>query len=273
MARPRSNSPKNASFPVIAPLARGLDILRAYRSGDAALQNHEISRRTGIPPSSVSRLTGSLVALGYLSYDPAAQGYRLTPVVLTLSYAFLGGIPLRYRIRPSMQALADEARASVSLGARHQHNMIYLECCKGPSPVPFRFDVGSWLPLCRSAMGWAYLAGLDEADFAGAMDEIKLADEAAWQIARQKIERAREEVATHGFCVSIGEFESGVHTVGVPVRSRPGEPLYALNCGAPAYQLKAEQLVGEIGPRLVWLARSVVQDATPSSAPAASCAI
>jgi DNA-binding IclR family transcriptional regulator len=264
MARPRSDPPNDAGPPVIAPLARGLDILRAFQSGDAVLQNREIARRTGIPPSSVSRLTGSLMSLGYLAYDQAARGYALTPVVLTLSYAFLGGIPLRYRIRPGMQALADEVRASVSLGARHERNMIYLECCKGPSTVPFRFDVGSWLPLGRSAMGWAYLAGLDEAAFERAMDEIRMADNSTWQVARRKIERARQDVATRGFCVSIGEFESGVHTVGVPVQSRLGEPLYALNCGAPAYQLDTEHLIDQIGPRLVWLARSVQQDAPPA---------
>jgi DNA-binding IclR family transcriptional regulator len=263
MARPRSNSPRNAAFPVIAPLARGLEILGAFQAGDAALHNQELSRRTGIPPSSVSRFTGSLVALGYLAYDAATQSYSLTPAVLTLSYAFLGGIPLRTRIRPSMQALADEVKASVSLGARHHRNMIYLECCKGPSPVPGRFDVGSWLPLGRSAMGWAYLAGLSEADFDRVMDDIKLADEDAWTAMRRNIETARHDVLTQGFCVSLGAFERGVHTVGVPVRTRSGEPLYALNCGAPAFQLDADQLIGEIGPRLVWLARSVLQDETP----------
>src|SRR4051794_33163384 len=116
MARPRHPSPGGHQSPLIAPLARGLEVLSAFRSGDPPLRNQDIARRTGIPPSSVSRLTGSLVALGYLAYDPGNQTYGLTPSVLGFGQAFLGGIPLRYRLRPGMHDLADKFGASVAMG-------------------------------------------------------------------------------------------------------------------------------------------------------------
>jgi DNA-binding IclR family transcriptional regulator len=81
----------------------------------------------------------------------------------------------------------------------------------------------------------------------------------------RKIDQAREDVRTRGFCISMGTYESGVHTVGVPVFTRPGDMLYGLTCGAPAYHLSEEQLVNEIGPRLVWLARSVLQHEPPGA--------
>ncbi|RDJ19938.1 IclR family transcriptional regulator [Bosea caraganae] len=265
MARPRHPSITGDQSPVIAPLARGFDVLRAFQSGDPPLRNQDIARRTGIPPSSVSRITGSLVALGYLVHDANMQAYSLTPAVLSFGQAFLGGIPLRYQLRPGMRDLADRYAASVALGARSGREMIYVECSKGQSPVPFRFDVGSAMPIMRSAMGWGYLAGLDEATFIRTMDQIRIADQELWPKLVRKIEQAREDVRTRGFCVSIGAFESGVHTVGVPAFTRPGEGVYGLICGAPAYSLSEEQLVTEIGPRLVWLARSVRQQ-EPSEA-------
>jgi DNA-binding IclR family transcriptional regulator len=249
MARPRHPSTAGSQGPVSAPLARGFDVLKAFQSGDPPLRNQDIARRTGIPPSSVSRITGSLVALGYLAYDANMQAYSLTPAVLGFGQAFLGGIPLRAQLRPGMRDLADRYSASVALGARNGREMIYVECSKGPSPVPFRFDVGSALPITRSAMGWGYLSGLDEETFTRTMDEIRIADEDIWPKLVRNIERAREDVRT----------ESGVHTVGVPVFTRPGDGVYGLICGAPAYSLSEEQLVTEIGPRLVWLARSVRQ--------------
>jgi DNA-binding IclR family transcriptional regulator len=139
--------------------------------------------------------------------------------------------------------------------------MIYIECCKGQSPVPFRFDVGSSVPLVRSAMGWAYLAGLDEPACEAALATARLADKATWRALTQDIRQARAAVRARGFCVSMGAYEQGVHTAGVPVFTRPGDTLYALTCGAPAYHLSEAQLVNEIGPRLVWLARSVLQQA------------
>jgi DNA-binding IclR family transcriptional regulator len=259
MSRSRNAQTLETGSPVIAPLARGLDILRAFQAGDPPLRNREIARRTGIPPSAVSRLTGSLVTLGYLNYDTASQTYCLTPAVLGFGQAFLGGIPLRFQLRAGMRDLADKYAASVALGARHGHEMIYVECSKGPAPVPFRFDVGSSLPISRSAMGWGYLAGLEGAAFVRMMDEIRRANPEDWPKVSAHIERARKEVRERGFCVSIGAYESGVHTVGIPVFTRPGGELYGLICGAPAYSLSEEQLVNEIGPRLVWLARSVRQ--------------
>jgi DNA-binding IclR family transcriptional regulator len=265
MARPRLPLPSGDQVSVIAPLARGFKVLSAFQLGDPPLRNQDIARRTGIPPSSVSRFTGSLVALGYLSYDPDNQTYSLAPSVLSFGQAFLGGIPLRYRLRPGMHDLADKFGAAVALGARNSLDMIYVECCKGQSPVPFRFDVGSSIPLLRSAMGWGYLAGLDQPAFERIMDEIMRADEDARPTLVRKIDQAREDVRTRGFCISMGTYESGVHTVGVPVFTRPGDMLYGLTCGAPAYHLSEEQLVNEIGPRLVWLARSVLQHEPPGA--------
>jgi len=256
MARPRHLSSSTGQDPVIAPLARGFEVLSAFRPGDPPLRNQDIVRRTSIPPSSVSRLTGSLVALGYLSYDADSQSYRLTPSVLSFGLAFLSGIPLRYRLRPGMHELAEKFGASVALGMRNGHEMIYVECCKGQSPVPFRFDVGSSIPLTRSAMGWGYLAGLGQPAFEQLMDG---ADPDLSPALVKKIEQARADVRRRGFCISMGAFESGVHTAGVPVFTRPGDTLYSLTCGAPAYHLSEEQLMQEIGPRLVWLARSILE--------------
>ena len=93
MSRPRRALPGQENAPVIGSLARGLEVLGVFRPGDPPLRNQEIARRTGLPPSSVSRFTNSLVALGYLAYDMAAQTYCLTPSVLRFGQAYLSGLP------------------------------------------------------------------------------------------------------------------------------------------------------------------------------------
>ena len=54
-------------------LARGLEVLRCFRVGDALLGNKEIAQRTGLPKATVSRLTHTLIELGYA----AALGKRI----------------------------------------------------------------------------------------------------------------------------------------------------------------------------------------------------
>lgn len=49
-------------------LARGLSVLRAFRPSNDGLGNAEIAERTGLPRSTVSRLTFTLQTLGYLTH-------------------------------------------------------------------------------------------------------------------------------------------------------------------------------------------------------------
>jgi hypothetical protein len=66
--------------PFVTALARGLELLGAFRPDDRVLGNLELATRTALPKSTVSRLTYTLTRLGYL--EPAQDGsggagYRL----------------------------------------------------------------------------------------------------------------------------------------------------------------------------------------------------
>ena len=63
-------------------LARGLSVLRAFRPSDDGLGNAEISERTGLPKSTVSRLTFTLQSLGYLTHAGRHDLYRPGPALL-----------------------------------------------------------------------------------------------------------------------------------------------------------------------------------------------
>ena len=54
---------ENKERQFVLALARGLEILRSFEPGDRLLGNQDISRRTGLPKPTVSRLTSSPLAL------------------------------------------------------------------------------------------------------------------------------------------------------------------------------------------------------------------
>ena len=79
----------------VTALARGLDVLSAFRSRDRMLGNQELARRCGLPKSTISRLTYTLTKHGYLEtvHDSSgAAGYRLGSAVLALGSAMLAGV-------------------------------------------------------------------------------------------------------------------------------------------------------------------------------------
>src|SRR3990172_12698542 len=61
----------------VSALARGLKVLTCFRSGDELLGNHELSRRSSLPKSTISRLTYTLTKLGYLHFAQDSVQYRV----------------------------------------------------------------------------------------------------------------------------------------------------------------------------------------------------
>ena len=75
----------------VVALARGLDLLRAFRPGETLLGNRDFVERTGLPKATVNRLAYTLTVLGYLRFDDALGKYALDAGVLSLGFALLSG--------------------------------------------------------------------------------------------------------------------------------------------------------------------------------------
>lgn len=240
-------------------LARGLELLRCFGSGSHYLSNAELASATGIPKPTVSRLTYTLTKLGYLVQSPSHGAYKLGAGVLSLGYSMLANLDVRAVARPDMKELAEYANASVSLGIRDRLNMVYVETCTTNSRmVTLRLGVGSRTPMATTAMGKAFLCGLPKAEQDFLLDQIRLHDEENWSSIKKGIEQAFRDYAERGFCMTIGEWQSEVHAVGVPLPSDiEGEMPMAFNCGGPAFLLSREVLEEDLGPRLVEVAKKV----------------
>jgi DNA-binding IclR family transcriptional regulator len=252
---PWQPSPGDRKF--VVALARGLEVLRAFTPESGLLSNQEIAARTQLPRPTVSRLTYTLMQLGYLTNAGRGEKYQLAPAALSIGYAALAHIGIRRIARPFMQELAEHARASVALGSRDRMSLIYVEHCRSNSPVTIRLDVGSRIPIVKTAMGRAILAVMSEAERGAIYAEAAERDPARWPKLRSGIERALEHYHRHGFTISVGDWAEGINAVGVPLIAADGSGIFAFNCGAPAFLISPERLNDDIGPRLVEMVRKV----------------
>ena len=252
----RDPEPDDRQF--VTALARGLKLLRAFAPGDGPLGNTELVQRTGLPKPTVSRLAYTLTRLGYLVYSPQSGQYELGPAVLSLGYVSLANMDVRHIARPHMQALANHAQASVTLGARDGLSMIYLEFRRGPKAVGLGLDIGDRIPIATTGMGRAYLAAIPESERGRILDRLRAAeDKADWPRLRKGVERAVREVAERGFCLSIGEWKPEINAIGVPLSSSLSREVLAFNIGGLASTLPRRRLEEDLGPRLVEMARTV----------------
>jgi IclR family transcriptional regulator, positive regulator for flagellar biogenesis len=84
---------------VTQTILRGLEILRAFHCEPRPMSNSELSARSGLSKATISRITSTLVELGYLLRIPSNGRFQLGPAILGFGQAYLGGRRIRARDR------------------------------------------------------------------------------------------------------------------------------------------------------------------------------
>lgn len=231
-------------------LLRGLQILRAFTPADASLGNQELIERTGLPKATVSRLTYTLLGLGYLNYDSALGRYSIGPATVSLGYSGLSTSAVVYMAKPLMQALAVETGVAVAMGMRDGLEMVYVANQRPETPVTLRLNVGSHLPIWKTSMGLAYLAAMNEGARDMVIRRLVEANPATSDTILRAIERGLESYARHGFVTSFGDWYSYINAVGVPFMPTDGSQLVAFTCGGIKDLAPVDECLSSFAPKL-----------------------
>ncbi|AJY12447.1 IclR family transcriptional regulator [Burkholderia dolosa] len=247
----------------VVALARGLDLLRAFRPGETMLGNRDFVERTGLPKATVNRLAYTLTVLGYLRYDDTLGKYALDAGVLSLGYALLAGSSTIDVARPHMRALAREIGAAVSLGCRDGLDMIYLETIRSETALTLGLAPGSRLSMLTSSMGRAYLAVQPDDARRALYAELHRAagagaDADALVAAAQQ---AVAEFASGGCCYSFRAWHADVNAAAVPFREPREGRWLILSCSGPASSMDEDVFRTHVGPKLKALAQRLGQTA------------
>ncbi|TWI47966.1 IclR family transcriptional regulator [Pseudomonas duriflava] len=240
----------------VTALARGLELMRCFSPRDNVLGNQELARMTGLPKPTVTRLTNTLMRLGCLKREVHSGKYQLDVGVLGFGYAMLSNLAIRTVAHPLMEQLANHAQAAVAMAARDRLQMVYLDVVQGQGNMTMRRQIGSYLPMAQSSVGRACLAAMPETEREFVLDHIRLRESDQWSAIRKGLDRAFRDFADYGFCLSIGEWHRDVNSVAVPLL-HPQYGLLTFNCGGPSFQLSREQLMDDIGPRLINMVNNI----------------
>jgi DNA-binding IclR family transcriptional regulator len=243
----------------VVALARGFDLLRAFRPGETMLGNRDFVARTGLPKATVNRLAYTLTVLGYLRFDEGLGKYALDAGVLSLGYALLAGTDTLELARPHMRALAREVGAAVSLGCRDGLDMIYLETIRSETALTLGLTSGSRLSMLTSSMGRAYLAVQPVEVRAALVAELKRAagDDAA--ALAGAAERAIKAFEAERCCYSFRDWHEDVNAVAVPFREPRDGRWLVLSCSGPASSMGEAVFRERVAPKLRALARRLGQ--------------
>ena len=238
-------------------LARGLAVLECFAPDAPLLGNTAIAARVGLSRPTAARLTSTLTELGYLSYDERAAKFRLGARVLTLAHPLLASLRLRQVARPLMQDFAASLPGVVSIGMAQDTNLVYFESARNSEHDSHVPDIGSSLPLLRTAMGRALVSMLPAPDVDAVRTRIAAEDPHAWKTLQVRFDGGVAACRRQGFCTAEGDLNEHIHAAGAPLFISRGYDCLAVNCSVAAFRLRPGELDTTIGPRLLSLAKSI----------------
>jgi DNA-binding IclR family transcriptional regulator len=229
---------------------RGLEVLRAFRSDRTPLTNTELVRRTGLPKATVSRLTSTLLQVGFLRLVPGRREFELSAGALGIGHAYLATNEMLQATQPLLQELADRLDVSVALGIQDGIDMLYVGYRVSRKVATLRLGVGSVLPMGATSIGRAYLWGLPPAQRRQLIDEHKRRAGAQGEALERAIEASFTELEARGTCAVLGGYQRGTYGVALPIRAgSEGVPM-SLSCGRADVDLDLEAERERITPAL-----------------------
>lgn len=239
---------------LIVPIERGMAILDAFNADDSWLGNQEIAERTGIPKSTVSRLTQTLTVGGCLRHSPALRKYRLAPAVLALGYAAIADSDVVTIARPLMQKFANDNGVFVALARRDALDMVLLEIChSSTSLMTLGLRIGAHTQIVSTSVGLALLSGLPKVEQSYLIDHVlRRYDKNHRVMLRKRIDDAVRQIEERGYCTHIGIWHPDVAVAAAPVYIANKPPM-AIGCAGPKKQITKARLDDQIGPQLAEL--------------------
>jgi DNA-binding IclR family transcriptional regulator len=217
--------------PSILTVSRGMQVLRAFRSARRPMTNSEIVRATSLPKATVSRLTSTLLHLGYLRHVRGTREFELGAAPLGVGHAFIASSELLRVAEPFMQDLADRLGVSVALAIADGLDMLYVGYRASRKVATLRLGVGSVLPMGTTSIGHAYLWGLDEEQRQRQIAALTQAEGAHQAVMLRGMEESFAELASTGACGVLGGYQRDAYGVAVPVRVGRERTVMGLSCG------------------------------------------
>jgi IclR family pca regulon transcriptional regulator len=243
----------------VEALARGLDVLKAFRPGRPTMTLSEVAAEAGLARPTARRFLLTLQHLGYVRADGA--GFALTPRVLDLGTSYVQSQGLWDVARPHMEALVAQTGESTSIAQLDGSDVVYVARVAVPKIVTLSVSIGTRFPALQTSLGKVLLAALPDEEAEDVLAEPSRSGiTPLWQPGREERAAVLREVRARGWALSDEELARGIRSVAAPLRDGSGRVVAALNVNAHAGETSVERLTKEHLPALLAAAAEVSAD-------------
>ncbi len=243
----------------IEALARGLDVIAAFRPGRPTMTLTEVAASTGLARPTARRILLTLAELGYVR--AVVGGFALTPRVLELGVAYVRSQGLWDVARPHLERLVARTNESCSIAQLDGSDIVYVARVAVPKIVGLSVQIGTRFPALPTSLGKVVLAALpdDEGDRVVAQP-TRSGLVPPWQPDRAEREAVLREVRARGWAVTDEQLALGIRSVAAPLRDGSGRVVAAVNVNTHAAETPVARLLEDHLPLLLQVAGDISAD-------------
>lgn len=203
----------------VQSVERAFAILETFDEEHPSRSASDIAALTGLARPTTYRMLQTLQELGYVRNHRGR--YEVTPRVVRLGAGYLGRSSLAARAQPVLDRLSEEIGEHVAIGVLDGEDVLTVAAATSPQSryLSIAVQVGQHLPAGVTSLGRILLAHQPGSTSPDA-----------------------DRIRADGYVVTDGWLESGLRSIGVPVRDESGTVVAAMSIAAAAARLSVADL-------------------------------
>ena len=219
---------------VMQAIDRAFTVLRAVASRPGTSTLADVTRKAGLPKSTVLRLLIALEDQG--AVQRVGGRYAIGPGLATLSHRGAPVSALKEVARPHLVELAEQLQENVSLTIDDGDATLYIDTAVSESSVMVQDWTGERIPYHASAGGLALMSTWPDDVIADHVDAGLVPYTPSTVVTSAGIDGKVQAARTTGVVWTRQEFSDDVNGIGAVILDPDGNAVGALNAYGPDYR-------------------------------------
>lgn len=241
----------------MASLAKGLAVLAAFGPARPSMSLTEAAAVAGLSRAAARRVLLTLGELGYV--EQHGRDFALSPRILDLGFAYLSILSWVERAEPLLKELSSEFQEAAAAATLHGFEAIVVaQSSAAVWIMSSTTAIGTRQPAFHSALGRIQLGHLDDEEIWKRLRAAVIEQYTPSTITDlgALVERVKSDRA-QGFSMVDEELERGLRALAVPLVSRSGTVVGAINLSGHSARTTRNEMRDRYLPRLRETAQTI----------------
>jgi len=217
---------------LVKSAGRVLEILEFFDDLQRPATVMEVAGGLGYPQSSTSALLRSLVATGYLTYEPQQRTYITSSRVALLGAWLNAPFFAEGTLISLMKELNELTGDTVVLATRNGLYVQYIHVIQATSPARLHMTLGTVRPLAASGAGYAVLSTMSDAEVTRIVMRINAEATGSQPLIRtRELLEELQQVRERGYAFTFDMVTRGGGIMAVPLPRISGQPQMVIGLG------------------------------------------